>query len=132
MSLKLNLFAVLLLIGYEPPTQAHDIYSQLKDRWGNSCCNNRDCRPAPYRVTANGLQMYVNGNWIVVPGAAIQYRALPGDSGETHGGHWCGHVLDSHDNRWLYITQCAILPPDAAATLGSPFAFREGHTQPVP
>ena len=29
MSLKLGLFAVLLFVGYEPPTKGHDIYSPL-------------------------------------------------------------------------------------------------------
>jgi hypothetical protein len=54
MSLKLELFAVLLLVSLEPPTQAHDIYSHLRDRLGGSCCNEKDCRPAPYRMTATG------------------------------------------------------------------------------
>jgi hypothetical protein len=47
MSLKLELFAVLLFVGYEPPTQANDIYSQLKDQWGHRCRDETDCRPAP-------------------------------------------------------------------------------------
>ena len=45
MSLKLELLAAICLISFEPPTEAHDIYSPLKDRWGNSCCNDQDCRP---------------------------------------------------------------------------------------
>ena len=39
MSLKLELLAAICLISSEPPTEAHDIYAPLKDRWGNSCCN---------------------------------------------------------------------------------------------
>jgi hypothetical protein len=77
MSLKLDHYAAILLLGFEAPAQAHDIYSPLKDRWGNSCCNDQDCRPAHYRVTRIGVQVLVNGDWISVPDAAIQYRALP-------------------------------------------------------
>jgi hypothetical protein len=86
MSLKLELFAAICLVSFEPPTEAHDIYSPLKDRWGNSCCNDQDCRPVPYRVTPAGVQMLVNGDWIAVPDHTIQYRALPGYTGETAGG----------------------------------------------
>ena len=51
MSLKLDLLAVLFLVGFEPAIEAHDIYSQLSDSRGVSCCNESDCRPTPYRVT---------------------------------------------------------------------------------
>jgi hypothetical protein len=47
MSLKLDLCAAIFLISFEPPAEAHDIYSHLKDRLGNSCCNEQDCRPLP-------------------------------------------------------------------------------------
>ncbi len=67
MSLKLDLCAAIVLISFEPPAEAHDIYSHLKDRLGNSCCNEQDCRPAPYRVTPAGVLMLVNGSWITVP-----------------------------------------------------------------
>ena len=86
MSLKLELLAAIALISFEPATEAHDIYSPLKDRWGNSCCNDQDCRPVHYRVTPTGVQMLIDGDWIAVPDHAIQYRALPGDTGETYGG----------------------------------------------
>jgi hypothetical protein len=54
MSLKLDLLAAIALLSFEPPTQAHDIYLHLKDRLGNSCCDDKDCRPALYRVTPTG------------------------------------------------------------------------------
>ena len=54
MSLKLDLFTAIALLSFDPPTEAHDIYSPLKDRWGNSCCDDGDCRPAPYRMTPAG------------------------------------------------------------------------------
>jgi hypothetical protein len=48
--------------GWSAPTDAHDIYMALKNRFGQSCCNEGDCRPAHYRTTANGVQMLVDGD----------------------------------------------------------------------
>ena len=132
MSLKLELLTAICLISFEPPTEAHDIYSPLRDRWGNSCCNDQDCRPVPYRMTPAGVQMLVNGIWIAVPDHAIQYRALPGDTGETAGGHWCGEIRLLQDETVRYSTHCAVLPPNGAAIFGPPFALRETRIQPVP
>jgi hypothetical protein len=125
MSLKLDLCAAILLIVFEPPAEAHDIYSQLKDRWGNSCCDEKDCRPAHYRVTPAGVQMLVDGGWIAVPDDTIQYRALLGDTGETAGGHWCGVIRSGHGDRVIYSTHCVILPPN-------PTAIGEDPIRPVP
>jgi hypothetical protein len=60
--------------------------------------------------------MYVDQQWISVPDVLIQYRALPGDAGESYGGHWCGsiHNGDTSALNTLYMTKCAILPPQAA------------------
>jgi len=132
MSLKLGLFAVLLFVGFEPTTEAHDIYSPLKDRAGRNCCDDGDCRPAPYRVTPAGVQMFVEGEWIGVPDSTIQYRALPGDTGETDGGHWCGRTQYGEGHRLGYATYCVVLPPNPTAISGSAFALREGHTGTVP
>jgi hypothetical protein len=112
MSLKLAFSAVVLLVSFEPPTEAHDIYSPLIDSGGVSCCEARDCRPAHYRMTAAGVEMYVDGNWIEVPEQAIQYRALQGDTGETGGGHWCGFAHRRHPG---HVTRCAVLPPNYAS-----------------
>jgi hypothetical protein len=131
MSLKLDLFAVVLQVGLGSATEAHDIYSHLRDRWGNSCCDEKDCRPVPYRVTPTGVQMFVDGEWIAVPDYAIQYRALSGDTGETDGGHWCGIIRDGHGDRVEYSTLCAVLPPNPTAIFGPAFAFREGRIGPV-
>jgi hypothetical protein len=54
--------------------------------------------------------MLVNSRWIHVPAGAIQYRALPGDRGETGGGHWCGEPYEGG-----FVTFCAFLPPTVAA-----------------
>ena len=132
MSLKLELLAAICLISFEPPSEAHDIYSPLKDRWGNSFCNDQDRRPVPYRVTPSGVQMLVHGNWIAVPDHMIQYRALPGDTGETAGGHWCGEIRLMQDEKVRYSTLCAILPPNATSLPRPSFTLREGRIQPVP
>src|SRR6516165_8087176 len=44
--------------------EAHDIYSELMGRLGESCCNETDCRPANYRVTAAGVEMLLDGEWV--------------------------------------------------------------------
>jgi hypothetical protein len=73
--------------------------------------------PAHYRVTPDGVRMFVRGRWIAVPNNKIQYRTLVGDTGETGGGHWCGWALDptgpAGDSRAHTI--CAVLPPNFAA-----------------
>jgi hypothetical protein len=96
--------ATLSLSTWSCRVDAHDIYTDLKDSSGGSCCATDDCRPAHYRITATGVEMLVDGQWIVVPKETIQYRTLKGDSGETAGGHWCGL-------REYGATYCAILPP---------------------
>ena len=32
------------------PVQAHDIYGNLVGKYGESCCHDHDCRPAPWRI----------------------------------------------------------------------------------
>jgi hypothetical protein len=113
MPLKLALLAGLLSIELELPSDAHDIYSHLSDSKGVSCCNEYDRRPAPYRVTPTGVQMFVYGDWIDVPDDKIQYRALPNDTGETAGGHWCGRPRDWQSPR-VVLTYCAVLPPNSS------------------
>jgi hypothetical protein len=130
MSLKLGLFAVLLLVGFEPPTKAHDIYPPLRDKASRNCCDDGDCRPAPYRVKPTGVQMFVEGRWIWVPDHTIEYRALPGDTGETDGGHWCGRFGPAFEMG--YATFCAILPPNPTAVFAPAFALRDGHIGTVP
>jgi hypothetical protein len=123
MSIRLFLSVILLSTGFSFPTKAHDIYSRLLGSWGNSCCDDKDCRPAPFRVTPDGVQMLIDGEWIEVPGYTIQYRALYGDSGETGGGHWCGRSYQKVDNSVFHVTQCAVLPPGTATLL----KLRLGH-----
>jgi hypothetical protein len=113
-----------VLVGSRPlPVQAHDIYSHLEDASGASCCDNRDCQPAPYRFTSGNLQMFVGGRWIEVPSERIQYRSLPGDTGETGGGHWCGLAYEPTVGP-MYMTRCAILPPQSGSIEYDPMSFR--------
>ncbi|MFC1455724.1 hypothetical protein ACETIH_03115 [Microvirga arabica] len=132
MSLKTGLFAVLLFVGFQLTTQAHDIYSPLRDKAGRNCCDDGDCRPAPYRVRPTGVQMFVEGKWIWVPDHTIQYRALPGDTGETDGGHWCGKFENGPGYDLGYATYCAILPPNPTAISEPAFALHEGQIGTVP
>jgi hypothetical protein len=107
-----SLLTLASVTGWSAPTDAHDIYMALKNRYGQSCCNESDCRPAHYRTTPAGVQMLVDGEWLAVPEETIQYRALEGDTGETAGGHWCGGVPFGS------LTNCAILPPTFGMKLG--------------
>jgi hypothetical protein len=132
MSLKLGLFAVLLFVGFEPPTEAHDIYSPLRDKAGRNCCDDGDRRPVSYRVMPAGVQMFVEGRWIWVPDHTIQHRALPGNMGEIDGGHWCGRFENGPGYDRDYVTFCAILPPNPTAIFEPAFALREGRIQSVP
>jgi hypothetical protein len=103
-------------------TEGHDIYSELKDHVGGSCCNESDCRPAHYRVTPVGVEMLLDDEWVRVPGNLIQYLSLHGDTGETRGGHWCGVKnflgYDLHPDHPAvpllsrFYTRCVILPPE--------------------
>jgi hypothetical protein len=117
MSLRTALISAVLVISLPLPIPAHDIYSHLWDERGASCCDDQDCRPAFHHLTARGVQMYVDQQWINVPNERIQYRALPGDPGETGGGNWCGSANepDLSNPEGLYVTKCAIPPPQAAS-----------------
>ena len=113
MPARCALASLALLVSWSVPLQAHDIYTGLTNRDGESCCNNLDCRPAPYRITPTGVEMFVYGEWTAVPDDTIQYRVLPDDTGETAGGHWCG-LITRRGTR----TICTILPPNSAVLLG--------------
>jgi hypothetical protein len=121
------LIGVVLTLGLSP-TNARDIYSNLRNVYGGSCCDDHDCQPALYRVTATGVFMQVDGHWFEVPSETIQYRALPGDDGKTGGGHWCGFVYGMNPDPQYrhYVTRCAILPPQAASSnpISLPFNSR--------
>ena len=116
----LILVVSLILTAIAPTTvNAHDIYHGLTSNFGKDCCDNSDCRPAPYRITPAGVLMLIDQVWIRVPRATIQHRLLSGDSGETFGGHWCGrraNDIDALNDPSVdgYFTFCAFLPPGLA------------------
>jgi hypothetical protein len=116
MSSKITTFCVAAILVNSNPAEAHDLYSQLVDKWGALCCNETDCRPARFRVTPKGVEMFVAGRWARVPTEHIQYRTLAGDTGETGGGHWCGQADWGYDGSGgvdvYWVTRCAILPPN--------------------
>jgi hypothetical protein len=91
--------------------QAHDIYHNLWSPEGKRCCNDTDCQPVHYRLTASGVEMNVDSLWLPIPRDRIQYRLLASDPGHTRGGHWCGWNVPDEGLH----THCAILPPTVAA-----------------
>jgi hypothetical protein len=121
MQTLMTMIAILILSA--ACAEGHDIYSGLKDHRGqSSCCDERDCRPAHYRITSASVEMLLDDEWVRVPNDVIQYRSLDGDTGETRGGHWCGvtnwngfeypphpHHPGLHPSR--FYTRCVILPP---------------------
>jgi hypothetical protein len=67
---------------------------------GVSCCNNQDCRPAPHRVTPNGVEFYIAGKWFMPP----VERLIEHESADQS--HWCGTAEHLKEP----ITFCAIVP----------------------
>jgi hypothetical protein len=122
MSSRTALVVIVLAASLPLPIRAHDVYSHLMDEVGASCCDNQDCRPALYSVSASGAQMLVDQRWIDVPDERIQYCALLGDTGETGGGHWCGSTYkpDFGNPTTVYMTKCAVLPPQSASAQNRP------------
>ena len=110
--LSKSLFAVALALAPLSTGDAHDIYTDLRNSSGKSCCNEGDCRPAHYRKGRFGIEMFVQQRWITVPQSMVEYRMLDGDTGETNGGHWCGTHAHYED---ALFTHCVFLPPDAAS-----------------
>ena len=76
MSSRTAVVAAVLVTSLLRPTLARDIYSHLRDETGASCCDDRDCRPALYQVSATGVKMFVDGRWIDGPREWTQYSAL--------------------------------------------------------
>jgi len=49
-----ELLATIALLCLSSTVLAHDIYSGFRDRNGNLCCNEKDCKPVHARVLPDG------------------------------------------------------------------------------
>jgi hypothetical protein len=108
---KLTSAATLCVLMFASSASAHDhagharyhenFYMGLKQPGtGVSCCNNQDCRPAPHRVTPNGVEFFVGNKWFMPPAD----RLIEHQDAMT--GHWCGTAEHLKEP----ITFCAIVP----------------------
>lgn len=73
--------ACLLVLWAMIPASAHDgadplatWYKSLKTNSGNTCCDQSDCRPTPARITPDGWQVKIEGQWQDVPPEVILQR----------------------------------------------------------
>lgn len=90
-------------------------YRSFKDGYGQSCCGERDCRPAADFVETfvNGeavVRLLIDGIWITVPRAyVVAENASDGRA------HFCGrlHVPGANPAEVKPEPTCVILPPRA-------------------
>lgn len=103
---------IILLLAMTLSAAAHDpqghakhhehFYMGLKQPGtGMSCCNNQDCRPAPHRITATGVEFFVAGKWFMPP----QSKLIEVETPDAEG-HWCG----VNERASTPTTFCAIVP----------------------
>jgi hypothetical protein len=91
-------------------------YRTFKDRFGQSCCNEKDCVPAAdYLETVQEgravVRLLINGVWITVPRSYVIGQHAP--DGRAH---FCG-TLHMPSNNPLEVKPepvCIILPPRPA------------------
>jgi hypothetical protein len=88
-------------------------YRRYKDRYGQSCCHDRDCRPAAdfVETVVNGLpvvRLFINGIWI-----SVSRTYVVGDYASDGRAHFCGqlHVPGSDPADVRPEPVCVILPP---------------------
>jgi hypothetical protein len=88
-------------------------YRAYKDRYGQSCCDVRDCRPAAdfVETVVNGqpvVRLLINGVWITVARSyVVAHHASDGRA------HFCGHLHMPGSNPAEVKPEpiCIILPP---------------------
>jgi hypothetical protein len=88
-------------------------YRAFKDRYGQSCCDGRDCRPAADFIEAVSdgravVRLLIGGVWITVPqGYVVDRHASDGRA------HFCGrlHKSGSSPADLKPEPTCVILPP---------------------
>jgi hypothetical protein len=88
-------------------------YRRYKDRYGQSCCDVRDCRPAAdfVETVVNGepiVRLFIDGTWITV---ARSY--VVADHATDGRAHFCGklHIPGSNPAEVKPEPICVILPP---------------------
>ena len=88
-------------------------YRGYKDRYGLSCCHDRDCRPAAdfVETVVNGqavVRLLINGIWI-----SVSRSYVVGDYASDGRAHFCGrlHVTGSGPADVKPEPICVILPP---------------------
>lgn len=65
-------------IGIPISARAHDgedpisaWYRDLKQPSGASCCNMTDCSPVDYRISPDGYEARVDGQWLSIPSVTV-------------------------------------------------------------
>ena len=88
-------------------------YRHYKDRYGQSCCNQQDCRPADDFVeTIVGgepvVRMLIDSTWITVPQSYVV-----GEYASDGRAHFCGRLFVTSSNPTHIKPEpiCVILPP---------------------
>jgi hypothetical protein len=88
-------------------------YRRYKDRYGQSCCNERDCRPAAdfVETVLNGepiVRLLIDGTWVTVPRAYVVT-----DLASDGRAHFCGKLYLPGNNPAEVKPEpiCIILPP---------------------
>ena len=65
------------------PALAHDPYTGwMRPDGGGSCCNRTDCRRVEWRPGPAGIEIEIDGHWIVPPPAAM--LSQPSNDGTAH------------------------------------------------
>ncbi len=104
--LKEACFASVVLF-WAMPSQAHDWYSMLTTRQGDSCCNGRDCLPVDHRYTAAGLHVRLGDDRYPVGRDAVLPIASPDESA-----HAC-FMLQADEYSGgpaTLVVRCVVLP----------------------
>ena len=88
-------------------------YRAYKDRYGQSCCNVKDCRPAAdfVETVVNGqavVRLLIDGSWITVSRSYVV-----ADYASDGRAHFCGNLHMSGHNPAEVKPEpiCVILPP---------------------
>jgi len=88
-------------------------YRPYKDRYGQSCCSERDCVPAAdfLETVVEGeaiVRLFINGVWITVPQSYVV-----GAHASDGRAHFCGnlHLPNNNPAEVKPEPVCVILPP---------------------